>query len=548
MKSFIQKSIKPKITSAIAGIKSFYIKWVKPKFMSGMASLKLFFQQWIKPKVNTVIDLVKSYVQKSIKVKVILSITLIIGVITLAGLIYFPQKFKSAEMEAMSDKINTISKIASFNVGFGMYFNDRDAVAEQLEPILNIPYITYIIVENQRDSVFYSSNFQRAAEQNYAQIEPDFISVDGSTYKIKTPVVFNYEQLGNIYIGYSLQVIYSEIDKIQGQIVYISLILFILGVVAAYFFADHILEPLLKIVKASKEITLGKLKTRAAVLTKDEIGKLAESFNEMVDKLDRAQEELEQRVKDRTRELEEALISLQIAKEKAERSDQLKTEFLAQMSHEIRTPINVFLNYASLVEMELKENEREELEEEYKVMESASRRLIRTIDLMLNFSEVQSNSYVCQNKEIDIYNDILVELVKEYTGSAKDKGLDLILNERETTEHINADVYTVTQIFRNLIENAIKYTEEGKVDIRIKTNKNNKLSVVVADTGIGISKEYMDGIFEPFTQEDQGNTRRYQGNGLALALVKKYCELNNADVDVESKKGKGSKFTVTFNR
>jgi signal transduction histidine kinase len=429
-----------------------------------------------------------------------------------------------------------------------MYFNDRDAVAEQLEPILKIPYISYIVVENQKDSVFYSSDFQRAAEKNYTQIEQDFISEDGSTYKIETPIVFNYEQLGNIYIGYSLQMINSEIDKIQGQIVYISIILFILGVIAAYFFADHILEPLLKIVKASKEITLGKLKARAAVLTKDEIGKLAESFNEMVDKLDRAQEELEQRVKERTKELEAALISLQIAKEKAEQSDRLKTEFLSQMSHEIRTPINVFLNYASLVQMELEENEHKQLEEDYKVMESASRRLIRTIDLMLNFSEVQSNSYVCKNKQIDIYNDILVDLAEEYSISAGEKGLDLLLIERKEPEHIYADKYTVTQIFRNLIENAIKYTDEGKVELKIRSHNDKKLSVTVADTGIGISKEYLEDLFEPFRQEDQGNTRKYQGNGLALALVKKYCDLNNADVNVESKKGKGSKFTVTFNR
>ena len=516
--------------------------------MSGFELIISFTQKWLKPKIMYVIDRINYFIRKSIKVKVILSITLIIGIITLTGLIYFPQKFRSAEMEAMSDKINTISKIASFNVGFGMYFNDRDAVAEQLDPILEIPYISYIVVENQEDSVFYSSNFQRAAEKNYTQIGPDFISEDGSTYKIKTPIVFNYEQLGNIYIGYSLQMIYSEIDQIQGQIVYISLILFIFGVIAAYLFADHILEPLLKIVKASKEITLGKLKTRAAVLTKDEIGKLADSFNEMVDKLDKAQEELEQRVKERTKELEAALISLQKAKEKAESSDRLKTEFLSQMSHEIRTPINVFLNYASLLKLELEGKSNEELESDYKAMESASKRLIRTIDLMLNFSEVQSNSYVCQNKQIDIYKEILVDLVEEYSDSAEEKGLDLVLAGQEATENIYVDKYTVTQIFRNLIENGIKYTEKGKVELTVQSRESGKLSVSVADTGIGIAEKYMEGIFEPFTQEYQGNTRRYQGNGLALALVKKYCELNNADVNVESKKGKGSKFIITFNR
>jgi len=167
---------------------------------------------------------------------------------------------------------------------------------------------------------------------------------------------------------------------------------------------------------------------------------------------------------------------------------------------------------------------------------------------MLNFSEVQSNSYVCENKEIDIYNEILAVLVEEYSQTAAEKGLDLKLIKRQQTEYIYGDEYTVIQIFRNLIENAIKYTNEGKVELRVKSHKNDKLSVTVADTGIGISEEYMEGIFEPFSQEEQGNTRKYQGNGLALALVKKYCDLNKAEVDVESKKGKGSRFIVTFNR
>jgi signal transduction histidine kinase len=345
-----------------------------------------------------------------------------------------------------------------------------------------------------------------------------------------------------------LETIYSEIDQIQKQIIYISLILFLLGVIAAYFFENHILEPLLKIVKVSKEITFGNLKTRAPVLSNDEIGKLAESFNEMVDKLDESQEELENRVEERTKELKTALVSLKKAKEEAEKSDQLKTEFLGQVSHEIRTPVNVFINFAGLVKQEIAEEKNQEFESEYKAMESASKRLIRTIDLMLNFSIVQSNSYVCSNKEIDIYSNILDVLVKEYQKDAAEKGLDLILVEKKQAETIYADEYTVAQIFRNLIENGIKFTNEGKVELKVKSHRDNKLSVTVTDTGIGITEEYMENMFEPFRQEEQGYTRKYDGNGLGLALVKKYCDLNKAELEVKSKKGKGTKIIVTFNR
>ena len=110
---------------------------------------------------------------------------------------------------------------------------------------------------------------------------------------------------------------------------------------------------------------------------------------------------------------------------------------------------------------------------------------------------------------------------------------------------ILADDYTVTQIFSNLIDNAIKYTPSGLVEISVY-NIGNELIAEVKDTGIGISEEYGKNLFMPFTQEEQGYTRKYEGNGLGLALVKKYCDLNNCNISVESKKNAGSIFTVCF--
>jgi signal transduction histidine kinase len=103
----------------------------------------------------------------------------------------------------------------------------------------------------------------------------------------------------------------------------------------------------------------------------------------------------------------------------------------------------------------------------------------------------------------------------------------------------------VRQIFDNLIHNAIKYTHKGGIEIDIYSNTNS-IQVVVADTGIGISEEYLPNLFKPFTQEEHGYTRKYEGNGLGLALVKRYCELNDTQIKVESKKGEGTKFTLEF--
>ena len=97
-----------------------------------------------------------------------------------------------------------------------------------------------------------------------------------------------------------------------------------------------------------------------------------------------------------------------------------------------------------------------------------------------------------------------------------------------------------------LIDNAIKYTENGEISIVILRDKDNNLVVEIIDTGIGINKEYLQNLFEPFTQEEMGYTRKYDGNGIGLALVKKYCELNNATIEVESEKNVGSTFRIIF--
>ncbi|GAB4153004.1 MAG: hypothetical protein Fur0015_15350 [Ignavibacteriales bacterium] len=145
-----------------------------------------------------------------------------------------------------------------------------------------------------------------------------------------------------------------------------------------------------------------------------------------------------------------------------------------------------------------------------------------------------------------MFEDILQLLIVEYRNNAKRKNLELkYLLETDDTK-VYVDEYSITQVFANLLDNSIKYTEEGKINVYIGRNANNKLLVEIEDTGIGISEEYLPNLFKPFRQEEQGYSRKYEGNGLGLSLVKKYCELNNADINVQSKKGKGTKFSVIF--
>lgn len=234
------------------------------------------------------------------------------------------------------------------------------------------------------------------------------------------------------------------------------------------------------------------------------------------------------------------------AKERAENSEKLKSEFLAQMSHEIRSPINVVLSFSNLIRSEMEGKLSGELAESFKILDIAGRRIIRTIDLILNMSEIQTDSYDFIPKNLDLGKDIIDQLYKEYKHLANDKGIDLLVNYKTKNSKIVADEYSLTQVFANLLDNAINYTEKGKVDVNVERNNNGDLFVEVCDTGIGISEKYIPNLFKPFTQESQGYTRKFEGNGLGLALVQNYCELNNADIKVESEKDKGSKFTVEF--
>ncbi len=238
-------------------------------------------------------------------------------------------------------------------------------------------------------------------------------------------------------------------------------------------------------------------------------------------------------------------IEIQNAKEQAEKANQLKSEFLAQISHEIRSPLNAVLNFSQLIKEEFKGKLKEELEVSFSGIESASKRVIRTIDLILNMSELQLGTYEVTKRKLDLIT-VLTNIRKEYLNLAKSKNLELRFICNYEKAEINSDEYAVNQIFANLVDNAIKYTNKGYVEISLSKNENDSYSVKVSDSGIGISQEYLPEIFEAFSQEERGYSRRFEGSGLGMALVKKYCELIDAEIHIESERDKGTSFTLVL--
>jgi signal transduction histidine kinase len=237
---------------------------------------------------------------------------------------------------------------------------------------------------------------------------------------------------------------------------------------------------------------------------------------------------------------------LKEAKEEAERLSKLKTEFLAQMSHEIRTPINTIFGFTSILKDTMTNKLPTEQGETFRIINAAGQRIIRTIDLILEMSQIHTGNYEYNPVVLDLGYEVLENLTSKYRRYALRKNLKFDFINKAENRKVIADKHMIDQVFSNLIENAIKFTNEGEISVKIYTGDNQKLKVDVRDTGIGISEEYQENMYKAFSQEDRGYTRKFDGNGLGLAIVKSYVEINKAKLDLKSQKGKGALFTISF--
>jgi len=255
---------------------------------------------------------------------------------------------------------------------------------------------------------------------------------------------------------------------------------------------------------------------------------------------------LELLVDKRTNQLNETIKELRTAKEKAEAADNIKSEFLAQMSHEIRTPLNAVMGYTDLARAYLEENDIKEAFESFDSIKQASRRIIRTIELILEMSQVTSDTYVPEFQTLDLVI-IVDEVMYDFYPHIKEKNLEYNFNLQCKFPNVLIDPFSVKSILQQIIDNAIKFTPQGKIEISI-LNVEGKIVLQIEDSGVGISDSYLNKLFQPFTQEEQGYIRSYDGNGLGLALTKKYCEMNEIDIEITSIKEKGTTIKLTFNK
>jgi len=234
-----------------------------------------------------------------------------------------------------------------------------------------------------------------------------------------------------------------------------------------------------------------------------------------------------------------------IQKEKAEQSSRLKDAFIASISHEIRTPLNAILGFSSIIEEEAGERFTVEEHGYFKKINHSGERLTRTIDEILNYSKLKVSDLVIQKTIIHLPR-LIEALIEESRINHPDDEIGVFFENKLGDIELNLDDFSIKTCIANLLDNALKYTKAGTILVSLYRDNQGMINISVKDPGIGISKAYLEKIFEPYSQEDTGYDRRYEGIGLGLSIVKQLCIIMNARISVESEKGVGSIFTLTL--
>lgn len=273
-------------------------------------------------------------------------------------------------------------------------------------------------------------------------------------------------------------------------------------------------------------------------------GQLLDEYKKRTELETQQKEELEKEVVARTRELKVQNEQLEKAKREAEQAAKTKSEFLSVMSHEIRTPMNAIIGTTHLL---LEENPRKGQLENLNSLKYAADSLVQLINDILDLNKIESGKIQLENAEFD-FPHLIHNINVLFQSKAQEKAIDFQVNIANGIDrYLQGDPGRLSQVLNNLISNAIKFTNEGRVMLRIftesETKKTIELCFEVSDTGVGIPQDKLEAIFETFTQATSSTTRKFGGTGLGLTISKRLLELQESNIRVESELGKGSTFS-----
>ena len=342
----------------------------------------------------------------------------------------------------------------------------------------------------------------------------------------------------------ALQVLQAQ-NRASDQRIYN--IVLVIGIITTLFAVVLIVQIAYTVRHLAQQLQIfadGDLKSRARTYNILEINNIGQVFNSMAEHLQSLIGNLNERVEEATAELNEQVKEARAAREAAEKSDQVKSAFLASMSHELRTPLNAVINLTKFVAQGDLGPVNEEQEETLMESVDSARHLLNLINDVLDMSKIEAGSL-----NLFVRDDIdLVKIIESMTTTARsligEKSVEIRTEISPDLPRIRADEQRIRQILLNIISNATKFTEEGHIEIRARA-ENRHIMIAVEDTGPGIAIQDQEDVFEAFKQTDSG-LRKGGGTGLGMPISRNLTEIHGGKLWLESEAGKGSTFFVSL--
>lgn len=350
--------------------------------------------------------------------------------------------------------------------------------------------------------------------QNGEMIDKEITNSSRQAYIISgKPIIVNNQYQGGVFVASSLTEVQYSVASVRKMLFISCFGGFILALCFSTIFARRMSRPLQQMVYATRDIAQGKLDTRIAVQSQDEIGTLAIAINEMARDLQHYQES--------------------------------RNEFIANISHELRTPITYLEGYTDIILNQLYETE-EEKQQYLQVIRAEAQRMNLLIKDLFELAKLQEGKEQLHMQAVDL-KIIANQSISKVIMKAKEHGLRISFSTDLAHAMVNGDAARLEQVLLNLLYNAIRYTNEGGIYVYLRQDKEN-IRLSVKDTGRGIPPEDLPYIFERFYRVEKSRSREHGGSGLGLAIVHKWIELHRGSIKVMSEVGSGTTFDVMIPR
>jgi len=478
---------------------------------------------------------------------IILGVCLSVLILTFA--VTFISQWYLYKKNALAE-LSTLAQIVEETSRAGLVFQDTEALEKILHSLSNKETITRsrIVTTKGVTIAAYSSSAAGTSLHEHDLSDPELIQKGHLFHKkhieILQPIILDKEKIGSLYIQANMKDLASNMLQVG---LYLLAILWG-GLIVAALLANRlqtiITGPVIKLAAIIQQVSETKdYSLRATQSSEDELGLLASGFNDMLNKVQQRDEYLEDQVRERTVDLKRAMDEAIVLAEQAQAASKAKSQFLANMSHEIRTPMNGILGMA---EMALDIDLDNELRSAIETIMSSGESLLTIINDILDFSKIEAGKLELEKINFNL-SSLVEDVAQMLAYRAHAKGLELIVDVPDNIPtYISCDPSRLRQVLVNLLGNAIKFTNDGEILLQLtllaETDNEASLRFSVQDTGVGITEEEHQKLFQPFSQADDSTTRKYGGTGLGLAISRQLVDLMGGEIHCSSRPEGGSEF------